>query len=146
MLKPGDLDQIRAGMPLWEKIGNNAGYRSICRANKDDFVIIVEYTQGSTYTKILHNEHGLKWVVTNNLDIRGLKMFKPNDLAILRWDDRLWAMPPFGVDFLEGKKNDVVIIVEVQSMSCLAQVLHPEHGLKWIATVCLNLLNRPEDV
>ena len=46
-----------------------AGYRSICQTNKDDFVIIVEYTQGSTYTKILHNEHGLKWVITNSLDI-----------------------------------------------------------------------------
>jgi hypothetical protein len=69
MPKPGDLAQIRANMSLWEIIGNNAGYRSVCQANKDDFVIIVEYTQGSTYTKILHNEHGLKWVVTNSLDI-----------------------------------------------------------------------------
>jgi hypothetical protein len=73
-------------------------------------------------------------------------MFKPNDLAILRWNSRLWELPTFGDGFLVGKKNDVVIIVEAQNMSFLVQVLHPEYGLKWIATICLNLLKRPEDV
>jgi hypothetical protein len=30
---------------------------------------LLNILQGSTYTKILHNEHGLKWVITNSLDI-----------------------------------------------------------------------------
>jgi hypothetical protein len=72
-------------------------------------------------------------------------MFKPNDLAILRWKSRLWELPTGG-SFLIGKTNDIVIIVEAQSTSVLVQVLHPEYGLKWMTTICLNLLKRPEDV
>ena len=73
-------------------------------------------------------------------------MFKPNDLAVLRWTAHLWDSHTLVGTSSVGKKDDIVLIVEAQNWSVVVQALHPVYGLKWISNISLNLLKRAEDV
>jgi hypothetical protein len=69
-MKPGDLAKIRWSSSLFETpaltgLPNNV--RGVARTN--ELVVLVNFVEGRTFTQILHTEHGLKWVITNSLDI-----------------------------------------------------------------------------
>ena len=73
-------------------------------------------------------------------------MFKPNDLAVLRWAAHLWESLELDATASVGSEDDIVIIVDAPKSSNFVQVLHPVYGLKWISNINLNLLKRAEDV
>jgi hypothetical protein len=72
-------------------------------------------------------------------------MFKPGDLMKLRWDAYLWKdITPTG--FMSSNniafthQGSPVIITEFTNHDYV-QVLHPEHGLRWVEKVNLEILH-----
>jgi hypothetical protein len=75
---------------------------------------------------------------------RELKMFKPGDLAKIRCNSHLWknisASGFLSYDnIVVASRGDLVIITESSNTGYIL-ALHPEHGIRWIEKVSLDIL------
>ena len=68
MSKNGDLASIRWSSSLFEtptRAATSSAARGVAHTN--EFVVLVNFVEGRTYTEILHPQHGLKWITTSSL-------------------------------------------------------------------------------
>jgi hypothetical protein len=79
-------------------------------------------------------------------------MFKPGDLAVFWVAMSLWETPGqsemriWGPSKFMANKDDIVIIVDYDNECIFTQILHTEHGLKWVANASLKPLKRAKSV
>jgi hypothetical protein len=74
-------------------------------------------------------------------------MFKPGDLAVFWVSISLWETPGQSeMKTFMANKDDIVIIVDYDNERTFTQILHPEYGLKWVASASLKHLKRAKSV